>query len=518
MDRRGKARSRPASRAPRTALRALLAAVLAFGAGCSDRPPRFADRPPVWTVADDQPIPLPRRTGVTEQLYYSDAYVRRVVVQGLDPTRLPEASDINSFDEVPSSSWTRSLRASPDPLAGYRRDGPPVLPLQIRSKEKAAITGARVAVDARGLRYELEADLPGRPEMLTASAAITSRLLWALGYFTPEVWLVQRADGTRFAATRWPVGIDLGPTPLLTTRPDDANDVAPHPERRSLRVLGMVAAWLGLGRLEPVMLRDQYLGAAGQGHVRHELVGWSGALGVAALRSVVTEARDPDRENSNFFYRLGTFGLSPKPPAPEAQTRWSSLGQLGVWVEPDDYTPSPPFEPTDRLTSADAFWFAKRLASLPDATLEAALDAGALASPRARATLGGWLRARRWQVVQRGFETVTPLGVVAVGARRGGTQTLVLRDEAIAYAPELGAHTYYEVAFVDLAGDEWSPPIAVRPNAATVAVPLPPVPWGEGGALVVRIVSWRDGADEPRPVELHLRQTGELVHLVGVRH
>jgi hypothetical protein len=518
MDRRGNARSRPSSTAPRAALRALLAAALVVGVGCGYRPPRFADRPPVWTVADDQPIPLPRRTGVTEQLYYSDAYVRRVLVQALDPTRPPEASDVNSLDEVPSSSWTRSLRGSRDPLAGYRRDGPPELPLQLQPAEKATITGARVAVDARGLRYELETDLSGRPEMLTAAAAITSRLLWALGYFTPEVWVVQQADGTRVAATRWPVGVDLGPTPLLRTRSDDANDVVPHLDRRSLRALGMVAAWLGLGRLEPVMLRDQYLGATGQGHVRHELVGWSGALGVAALRSVVAEANDPDRESHNFFFRLGTFGLSPKPPAPEAQIRWPSLGQLGPWVVPDDYTPSPPFEPIDRLTPADAFWLAKRLASLPDATLEAALDSGRLASPRARAALDGWLRARRWQVVHGGFEVATPLDVVGVGAARGGRPTIVLRDEAIAQQLELAAQTTYEVAFVDLEGAEWSPPIVVRPNAATVVVPLPPVPWGEAGALVVRVASRRDGADEPRPVELHLRQTSDLVRLVGVRH
>ena len=115
--------------------------------------------------------------------------------------------------------------------------------------------------DARGLDYELLTDLPKRPGMRTAAAAIASRLFHVLGYRAAEVWLITTAQHKRVAATRWPVGTDLGPTPIRSTRDDDPNDVLPHVERRSLRALKLFTAWLGMTRLRPRTLWLTVLGS-----------------------------------------------------------------------------------------------------------------------------------------------------------------------------------------------------------------------------------------------------------------
>ena len=111
----------------------LLALALGTLAGCGYRPAHFADRAPIWRVADDRPVPLPRRHTFLEELYQADVYVRRELVGVLDPRRPPPALDVNSLDEVPESSWFAPPRDPSRPFAGCRADGPPRPPLAPRA-------------------------------------------------------------------------------------------------------------------------------------------------------------------------------------------------------------------------------------------------------------------------------------------------------------------------------------------------------------------------------------------------
>ncbi|MBW2528717.1 MAG: hypothetical protein JRI23_31370 [Deltaproteobacteria bacterium] len=503
----------------RRRLRRAAPLLLLWVAACSYQPPRFADRPPVWVVADDRPIPLPRLRRMPKQFYYSDVYVRRALVKGLDPNRIPEARDVNSLDEVPRSSWYRGVADTGQPLAGYRRDGPPVAPFRWPSiRTETALPDAMVIIDARGLRYELEGDLQDRPEMRTAAAAIASRLLWSLGYWTPEVWVTRGPYGERVAATRWTDGVDLGPTPMAWTRADDPNDLVPHVDRRSLRGLGMVAAWLDLERLTRDMIRDEYVGLGGRGHVRHQLVGWSGALGVDGLVAVQEEAADPDRQSSNFFFRLVTLGLSPKPPPPAAQARWPSLGQLDELVAPDDYKPSPPFGPRDRLTEADAFWLAKRLADVSDGAIDGAIAAGHLSSSEARERLGVILRKRRKQVVDYGFSMTTPCDLARAKRARAGGYELVLLDRAIAFGSASPFVSRYELTLLDAEGEPVAEPVAAPAVGPQVVLPLPTDRWASGEYRIANVVSLRRDERAPRGLEAHLLRAGTELRVVGLRH
>jgi len=485
-------------------------------AGCGGwTPAKFADRPPVTVVHDDVPIAVPDKTVFIEELYQADVYVRREIVNRLDPRRPPGALDVNSLDEVPRSSWYRGTEDSNRPLLGYVRDGPPQPPFTILDEEATQPDSIRIR-DARGLSYELLHDPEDRPGMRTAAAAITSRLVYALGYHTPEVYVILDHERRRAAATRWPIGRDLGPTPVNRRREDDPNDHLPHVDRRSLRVMKIVAAWLGITELEPRMLRDVYLGERGQGHVEHELTGLDGALGVRAFQDAVAFARDPDRESGDFAFKLFSLGLSPKPPGIMPQTPWPSVGLFHENVAPDKYRLSPPFEPTDRLTPGDAHWIAKRIGGLPLTAIADALAAGKL-QPAPTNWLFQVLHLRRAQITAWGYDRVTPLELVTLTTAEEGAASLVLADVAVAAGVAKEERRSYDVSFHDLTGRDVAPGRRLRPRRSLLAVILPKA-LRDHPYVVVRIRGRSGKGALPRSVEIHLLSGDEGFRVIAIRH
>jgi hypothetical protein len=496
-------------------------AILLLAVACGPHPARFADRGPVKEAHDDQPIGLPRRRAFIEDLYQADVYVRRELVNGFDPRRNPDALDANSHDQVAASSWHRGDAPEMDLLGGYAADGPPVPPFAARDDAPGTDTpDAELVYDGRGLRYELQYDVPGREGMRTTAALAASRLVHALGYRTPEAHLVEFDDGRRAVATRWPPGdgVDLGPTPIVSLREDDPNDRLEHLDRRTLRALFHVTAWLDMHRLRPRNLRDVYLGVAGFGHVEHFLVGLDGALGVDNYLEAVKWAENPDREDSNFFLRVFSLGLSPKPPGLLPTTEFASVGLMTDLLLPDEWDMSPPFEPTDRLVAGDAYWIAKRISLVDAATIDAALAAGKLEAGPAK-ELRARIRQRQRAVVAHGYEQTTPCDVWRVVRRmkKRGARIEVL-DRALLQGIAPVSQRSYRVRYLDDAGDELAADRGVAATGVVTAVPLPDALW-ETDYAVVEVLALRGGEEMPRPLQVHLRLTpGGRLRLVGVRH
>ena len=175
----------------------------AFVASCGYRPAHFADRPPVLSEDDEQPIALPRRGAFIPELHDASVYVRRELVNALEPRRPGEAKDVNALDEVPASSWFRRAAQVDKPLLGYKREGPPATPFTVTSDAPTSESpNARVILDARGRSYELVPDEPDRRGMRSGAGAAASRLFYAIGYRTAEVHVVTDEGGARFLATR----------------------------------------------------------------------------------------------------------------------------------------------------------------------------------------------------------------------------------------------------------------------------------------------------------------------------
>ena len=509
---------------------ALLLALATTPFACSYRPARFAADPPVTAVSDAAPIPVPARLNPLKEVYYTDAYVRRPIVLAMDPEVPVEAGDVNALDEVPRSSWFDPPDARPD--------GPPVLPLLPISAAVSGQPGLAVT-DARGLRYELRRDTKERPELVSASAAVSSRLLAAVGYRTAEVHVITVAPGDlkegvdkpaqeavsdllhdgsapvgdrfRVRATRWPVGVDLGPTPVAGVHPGDTNDKVPHAERRTLRALGLALYWMGLQRLPPFALRDVYVGEPGKGHLLHYIVAMDDAFGANAVGREA-EARlggEGKYLNENALTALLTLGLRRRI-APPVQTRWLALGEFQDVDAPEEFTTSPPFEPADRLRPADAYWMGKRLAAVPAEAINAALIAGHFSDFSARARAAEVLETRRNRAIAWAFSLVTPAEVERIEPGR-----LVLRDQARSRKIKSLSDERYAVRFLDDYGATVAPAIVVRVPDAAVVIPLPP---GVPDYLVVRATALRENGKAPRPVEVHVFKDLSGIRVLGVVH
>jgi hypothetical protein len=363
---------------------------------------------------------------------------------------------------------------------------------------------------------------------------VASRIVRALGYLTPDVSIVTvterdfRGDAAalgrlrawlagatwvggriRVAAVRWAPGMDVGPTPVVDPRDGDSNDVVPHRDRRTLRALKVVAAWLKIPHLFPENLRDVYVGAPRRGHLEHFVVGLDGALGAD---SVVRADEASEALPGTGWTRLITLGLTRERVAP-TQQRWLALGDIDERVDLAAFKTSPPFEPMDRCLPSDAYWAAKRVATLPRSVIDDAISAASYTDAAARDRLVRVLEARRRAIVSFALAQVTPLEVEGLNG-----DMLVLRDEALARGYGDAATTRYDVSFLDAEG---APLLGRRTFVAGPTgffLPLSSVRLRQHDYLVVRVRVMRRGVAAPRAFEAHLRQSGGVLQVVGIRH
>lgn len=520
-------------------------AVFTFLAGCGGyRPARFADKAAVTDVGDDAAIPLPRRRVVHEPIWLADVYLRRPLMDALEAERVPDAGDVNSLDEVPRSSWFQPPSVL-NATTMARRPGsasPPKPPLTVLAEPPRAGRSGFSVVDARGQIYELRVDPADRPGMKTAAEAIASRLAWAFGYRTPEVFVTRvglqdfvtderskRGDGTlvdfeallrtgpppvgnryRVSATAWPAGIDVGPSPIATTRDDDPNDLVPHRDRRTLRALQVFGAFVKLRRIGPHSIADLYVGPHGQGHLEHYLVGLDAALGAAD----VVRPGDPEPEIPALspLVSLVTLGLARAPKRVPTQTEMPAVGEFSPDLSPSHFAPPDPYEPIERILPTDGYWAAKRLASISRRLIVAAVRAAELDDPVAGAYLVDTLDARRQALMAHWYAQVSPLEVAGT---RGGD--LLIADRAIIDGVAKVQGSAYTIRFFDEEGSEVGKAQRWQASGKRFRLPLSAelrkLPY-----LVVRIVARRDGKASPRAFEVHWMQTEGKGRVVGVRH
>jgi len=499
---------------------------LVVTAGCFYVPARFSAAPPVTTVRDDFPIPVPGQSTVPDELRYSQAYVEYAVVDAFDPRRISESEDVNALDEVPASSW---FAGGVPTDSDYVRNGPPRLPLAEVASERKLPTGVRVFDDADGKRWEVVADEPGRSGMRAASGAITSRLVSLLGYYAAESYPV-RLGGARLLAVRYPAArgalagkeaLDVGPTTALGTRIDDPNDVVDHTHRRSLRALGLVGAWLGLDEMRPQLLRDVYVGAPDVGFVQHQVVGLQDALVAGRLVGILHDT-DADRPARNPWLALATLGFLPKEGAEGSATLTTSLGLFPEFVDPGAYDFAVPYPPALEAQPPDLYWIGKRIAAIPHSSIVAAISAGDI-GPKTSAYLDRALLARRDSVARYAMSLVTPLEVTRLVAARASSSPeksfgIDCQDLAVRQGFEAAANTTYYVDVLDDAGASLRETQTATPRGPALHVDLPAALLDEWGYLIVRIRAVRDGRAAPRSLELHVSGHGAAPVLRGVRH
>jgi hypothetical protein len=509
-------------------------------AGCTYRPARFRQRPPVTDARDTGPIPTPAFRWIPEAVYLSEVYLHRPIRGTLDLEAFPPGGDVNSMDEVPYSSWFVPRHVDIGAMArGADGVGPPRPPFTVLGDRPRALSSLGFTVsDARGERYEMVIDPPDRPEMRTGATAIAARLAWALGFYTPEAYisyvrpehfwrseagtpdvLAMLTSGAppvlgsfRVTALSLPPSFWLGYAEESGTRGDDPNDIVAHEDRRLLRSLKVFASWMSLSGLGPSKTMDRYVGAPGEGHVVHFLVGLDDALGADEVVRVTD--LPPGEGGGSPFVRLVTLGLAPNPARRPTQVEIPALGQLQPEVDPGEFAPSTPYAPIERLTPADAYWAAKRVAALSAAHIALAIEAGKFSDRRARQEMQTALEARRERVASYWFERVTPIELRKIE----GTQ-LTLRDEAIHNGWARVETTDYYVDFLTDQGTQVGDPLNIVPQGDEFHLTLPQAALDVAeDYLVVRIIARRHHVRAPRALTVHLRLSRGKVTLLGLRH
>ena len=404
---------------------------------------RFYADDPIWRDDDQLGAPSPQES-VISQFY--DFYENTFGDPGKEIKG--RAQNVNTLGEVPNSAWytnrhylylmgTEALRRGP-----YQSDGPSMAGKWeiIRGKGEGITPGFTIK-DSRGDSYIIKFDPPDNPEMATAAEIISTKILYALGYHVPEIYLAaidldrfvlspkattkdifgnkvsltqQSVDNMLEKAPRDPKGqftviasrlLDgkpLGPFRYYDTRPDDANDIFPHEARRELRGLKVFCAWLNHDDSRSVNTLDMLMTENGRKFVRHYLIDFGSTLGSG---SVFAQRYRPGHEYLLEFKpvlkSIFTLGFWVRPWLRVHYPDYPSIGRFEANLfDPEKWKSEYPNAAFIRCDAEDAFWAAKQVMNFADREIRAIVSSAKYSSPDAEAYMIETLIKRRDKIGQ----------------------------------------------------------------------------------------------------------------------
>jgi hypothetical protein len=439
-----------------------LAVLTACGA-----PGRFALRAPVWEEGDDRPFwPAPAYDEEMDVANTVDVILLHPLSHGLLFEPRTEALDVNSLDEVPSSTWFTNRAPSPEEAArGACVDEGPELPFTIVSSKSGGTTPGLVVQDVGGQRYLLKFDDGAVPENEagTAADAVVSRLYWSVGFHVPcnrvlyvardDLVLTERSEERHTSGSRRPLTVVrlermlrratrtesglirlsasryLDGTPIGTwrgegTRRDDPNDRVAHQDRRSLRGERFLAAWVAHWDSRGPNTFDAFVTTGPEaGHVVHHFLDFSDALAGISRRTRWPEPRVGHQTVGDLGTTLAdavTFGVVRRPwDAVARDPRYPNLAYFDVeHFSPMGFAPQTPLERWARADGSDLGWMARRIARISRAHLEAIVATGRYSDPAEEARMVEVLLGRRDRILETCFAVSSPLADVRVEGER----------------------------------------------------------------------------------------------------
>ncbi len=549
----------------RSVLLGLLATASCAGHLPIPGPTRFAERPPVWRVADRADISRPAKRTYYKGTHAFDNQAVYEVTRALSVPRANRAGDTNALDQVPDSTWFTN-RIGRHPLSPEQiRRGPDSGhdPMDykpwtvVSTKVGGAETGFFIR-DRAGVRYVLKFDTPGFPENETGAHLIVQRILWAAGYNVPDDRLVHFSPGElvvdrdsevadefgnrrrlsqrevdarlagvdrekgrpiRALASRFVDGIPVGGFPDHGTRADDPNDRVPHEQLRELRGLQPLAAWLRHADIKEGNTIDAWTadpGRPGVHYLVHYFIDFGKALGNSTLLD-----RDP-KSSYGYGFDWGKsaadlFSLGMR------RRQWDCLvlprlRGVGAFdsehYDPGRYRPAIPFRPFEDMDRSDGFWGAELIMRFTEADLRAAVDTAQFSDPAAADYVLRTLVARQRKTARYWFARTTPAARFALAPTAGGDR-LCFRDEMERYRLAPGEGARYRVRAYDFAGH----PIAIDSKVSRGGDPgawcTAPVkrPGDHHGYTIFAVTKMtRDG--ELPPVLVHV--AGRSPRVVGI--
>jgi hypothetical protein len=537
---------------------ALVLGLLLTGCGAGLR--KFPLRDPMWRDPDQHPF-----RAQPEEYFSPFAWdaanqtVFRPISRFFAADPAGEAVNVNALDEVPDSSWFTNrigrLGISPEQAATGSCDGSPPRtdrPWVVKAaKPNGFNPGFFIEVDGKKYLMKFDGTLEGtRP---TAADVISTRFFHAAGYFVPCDRIVyfnreileiapsaksENAEGEKVPLTsavvdrvfekalrlpdgRYRASISLfvegkvlGPWTYEGRRSDDPNDVIDHQDRRELRGMEVLAAWLGYYDSREQNTMASFVSAGDGGYVRHYMLDVGNAFG-SVWEPPMLGRRITHSYYLDFPYLLEDFVTLGMIRRPWDRARISDFGsQFGYYdadnFDPDRFRPGYPNPAFVRKSERDSAWMARIIAHFEEPVIRAIVKAGRLA-PEPETRLLTVLRGRREKILRRYLARLSPLTAPVVN-QRGGRARLCLDDLALLSAVTRPDERRYAVrAFVGDALAE-TPVTGVTLERGHIACfELPDVPGASAsspGYLVLDVFAASRGHEATLPARVHLYHFG----------
>lgn len=507
----------------------------------------FKNANPLQHAGDNLPSPVPAKDTFNFVEYSVTSSVRYPLVEGLDFRRTPRSQDVNSYDQVPASTWwTPRLgvkNISPAELVrGPEDKGPPQLPITILKVKTKGNSPGFIIQDARGFKYIIKFDLSDYPALESTANFVANRLFWGFGYFVPEdhpfhfpsahndiilgkgvsqddvdqVLIFSHVeDDGRYpsVASLFIEGEILGPIPQKGTRKNDPNDKIPNENRRSLRALKMFCAWLNNSGMRSDNSLDVYVGSAGQGHTLHYILDFGETFGNHGLEKGrpwdgferFFDFGDLTRNFFNFGFPLKKWEKINKPEHP-------SLGSFeSIQFDPAQWKSSVQFLPMEKSQPDDDYWASKIIAAIRPEHLSALF--GAVNHPDSEyiKLVNNILLHRREKILNYAFSRVSPLEFVALNSTH-----LILEDLGKEILKD--KDNQYRVRFLNSKSKQVAAELALTTETEKVEISLEEARRNAQGYLILDIRVIRQGRPAPRSAQFHISDSGNTPTLVGITH
>jgi len=540
-------------------VKALLVTLLV---GCAAQtgpgPLRFANRFPAMIVDDRHDMKKPETRVFARSLYMLDVFFGRRVPAALELEPQVYAQDVNALDDVPDSTWftnrigIRELTPEDIKAGGRETFAAPKGPWVVTGTKVGGASPGFVVRDAAGAKFVMKFDSNGAPDMQTGADVVVQKILWAIGFSTPEdaIFTVHRnelslgptakvedtfgnkrrmverdldevlakvdhePDGSyRVLVSRFLGGEPAGGYAQEGIREDDPNDRTAHEDRRTLRAQKVFFAWLASTDVKEDNGLDMWIAEAGKHYLVHYLVDFGLSLGVYGWDQ--TDPADGfaySVDLTSAAYSLGTLGWWTRPWEGADGEVLRGVGRFeSAHYDPLAWRDRYPYRPFMRVDAADGFWAAKIIMRFTEPQLRAAVEEGHYKDPRAVDYLVRVLIERQRITALTYFSQLSPLDNFKVT----NDATLCFDDLQRVYFSHVPA-TQYRATFYDYGGRKLNEAATSSndPHACVTA----PLGADHAEYTIVELSAIRDGTALP-PVRVHLAHDPSThdLRVIGIR-
>jgi hypothetical protein len=459
---------------------------------------------------------------------------------------------VNTLGEVPNSSWYTNRHATRRMTTEELKRGPgdanrPVPPYEVIGGKTEGITPGFTLRDSRGKIYFVKPDPESNPELATAADVIGSKFFYALGYNTPENYILyfrlaalkidekatvrgvtgrkrrmnsrdlaiildkvpRSPDGRmRVIASLALSGEVIGPFKYEGTRSDDPNDIIPHERRRDLRGLHVFCAWLNHTDSKQGNTLDTLMKDGARQFIRHHLIDFGAMLGSDSDR-----AKDARLGNGFIFPTgketlrgMGTFGFAPHEWELAEYPHLKAVGRLESSVfDPELWHSNYPNPAFLSRTAEDEFWAAKQVMAFTNADIKALVETGQYSDPRVPEYITSALIERRAKIGRAFFKKVLAVDNFRVEDGR-------LRFQDLSFQYGFTGQRAFQFAWAQY--DNSAGRADVLANEISDKLPTAWAAAGEGTYFRAEI---RAAGDDARRSIVYLRKRNGAAQVVGIQ-